>query len=62
MKPDGIAFMEWLHQRREAKERERLEQGISEAEWLRRMHEEADRILAGLRHPEQVPAARDRGR
>jgi len=60
MKPDGTAFLDWLHKRRETKERERLALGISEAEWLRRIHTRADEILARLPQREPSPVARDR--
>jgi len=60
MKPDGMAFLDWLHKRREAKERERQEQGISEEEWLRRIHVKADEILARLPSREPAPVARDK--
>lgn len=61
MKPDGTAFLEWLHKRREAKERERLALGISEAEWLQRIHARADEILARLPRREAAPVVRDQG-
>ena len=54
MKPDGMAFLDWLHKRREAKERKRQAQGISEEEWLHRIHLKADEILAQL--PSHGPA------
>lgn len=60
MKPDGTAFLDWLHKRREAKERERQAQGISEEEWLRRIHVKADEILARLPNREPAPVAHDR--
>lgn len=60
MKPDGMAFLDWLHKRREAKELERQAQGISEEEWLRRIHIKADEILARLPSHEPASVARDR--
>ena len=60
MKPDGTAFLDWLHKRREAKERERQKQGISEVEWLRRIHIKADEILARLPQREPAPVVRDK--
>jgi hypothetical protein len=60
MKPDGMAFLDWLHKRREAKELERQAQGISEEEWLRRVHIKADEILARLPGHEPASVARDR--
>jgi hypothetical protein len=62
MKADGTAFLEWLHKRRAAKELERQKLGLSEGEWLLRVHAEADRILAGLPGREQPSLARDRRR
>ncbi|MBN2465831.1 hypothetical protein JXD38_09465 [candidate division WOR-3 bacterium] len=60
MKPDGMAFLDWLHKRREAKELERQAQGVSEEEWLRRVHIKADEILARLPDREPASVARDR--
>ena len=60
MKPDGMAFLDWLHKRREAKELERQAQGVSEEEWLRRIHIKADEILARLPGHEPAPVARDK--
>jgi hypothetical protein len=34
MKVDGQEFLEWLHQIREASERERKQKGVSGEEWL----------------------------
>ena len=59
MKPDGTAFLDWLHKRREANERERRERGLSQAEWLHRIHVKADEILARLPDQEPASVARD---
>jgi len=45
MKIDGLDFVDWLHKiRREAAEERRAE-GISGAEWLRRVSRESKAIL-----------------
>jgi hypothetical protein len=60
VKTDELEWMDWLHKRREAKERERQAQGISDVEWLRRIHVKADEILARLPSHDPAPVARDR--
>jgi hypothetical protein len=60
MKHNGDDWMDWLHRKRAEEEAKRLRDGISGAEWLRRVSARAQEILANL--PEHAPAtvARDK--
>ncbi len=60
MKPDGNAFLDWLHRRREKQESERQAQGVGEVEWLRRVSSRADKVLESLPKSDSAPVARDR--
>lgn len=59
MKIEGMDWMEWLHKMRAKEEEKRQREGISLAEWLRRVNEEADVAMADVREHEQPPVARD---
>ena len=60
MKIDGLDWMDWLHKRRAEREAERLREGVSGAEWLRRVSAHAEEVLAGLAERERQPVARDK--
>jgi hypothetical protein len=45
---------------RRKEEEKRIRDGISMAEWLRRINTEADAAMAGIAEHEQTPVARDR--
>ena len=52
--------MDWLHKKRADEEEKRMCEGISGAEWLRRISVHAEEVLAGLPEHEEVPVARDK--
>jgi len=60
MKIDGLDWMDWLHKLRERREKDRLEKGISEEEWLRQSAARAAEFKARCRQKEQPSVARDR--
>jgi hypothetical protein len=60
MKIEGLDWMDWLHKKRAEEEERRMREGISGAEWLRRISVHAEEVLAGLPEHEQVPVARDK--
>jgi|GEM_PF-361494 len=60
MKIDGMEWMDWLHNMRAREEEKRMREGISGAEWLRRVSAHAQAALAGLPEHDQVPVARDK--
>ncbi|MCX6842203.1 MAG: hypothetical protein NTX53_07985 [candidate division WOR-3 bacterium] len=60
MKIDGMEWMDWLHNMRAKEEEKRMREGISGAEWLRRVSAHAQAVLAGLPEHEQTPVARDK--
>ncbi len=60
MKIDGPDWMERLHEMRRKEEEKRIRDGISMAEWLRRVNPEADAAMARIAEIEQTPVARDK--
>jgi len=60
MKIEGLDWMDWLHQKRAEEEEKRMREGISGAEWLRRISAHAQEVLAGLPEREQSPVAPDK--
>lgn len=62
MKTDGLDWMDWLHKKRREEEERRIRDGISMAEWLRRVNAEADAAMAQSREHSQPPVVRDRPR
>jgi hypothetical protein len=60
MKNDGDDWMDWLHRKRAEEETKRMREGISGAEWLRRVSARAQEILAGLPEHEPAAVARDK--
>jgi hypothetical protein len=60
MKVDGMEWMDWLHEMRRKEEERRIREGISMAEWLRRVNAEADAAMARTAAHEQPPVARDK--
>jgi hypothetical protein len=60
MRIDGKEWMDWLHEMRAKKEEQRMRDGISGAEWLRRASAHAQEVLAGLPECDQTPVARDK--
>jgi hypothetical protein len=52
--------MDWLHNMRAKEEEQRMRDGISGAEWLRRASAHAQEVLAGPPECEQTPVARDK--
>jgi len=61
MKIDGLDWLEWLHKSRRESEDERKCLGLSRAEWLKKMEDEAERIQDDLRAGAH-PVTRDRPR
>lgn len=62
MKIDGMEWMDWLHKMRAEEEARRQREGLSLAEWLRRVDAEADAAMASVREHDQPPVARERPR
>ena len=60
MKIEDQDWMDWLHEMRREEEEKRIRDGITMAEWLRRVNAEADAAMARIAEHEQVPVARDR--
>jgi hypothetical protein len=60
MKIEGMDWMDWLHKKRAEDEEKRMREGISGAEWLRRISAHAEQVLAGLPEHDEAPVARDR--
>lgn len=60
MKIDGLEWMDWLHKMRRKEEEKRVREGVSMAEWLRRVNVEADAAMAQVAEREQSPVARDK--
>jgi hypothetical protein len=60
MKIEDPDWMDWLHKMRREEEEKRIRDGISMAEWLRRVNTEADAAMAEIAEHEQTPVARDR--
>jgi hypothetical protein len=60
MKIDGMEWMDWLHEMRREEEEKRIREGISMAEWLRRVNAEADAAMAGVAEHERPSVARDK--
>ena len=60
MKIDGRDWMDWLHEMRREEEEKRIREGISMAEWLRRVNAEADAAMARIAEREQPSAVRDK--
>jgi hypothetical protein len=60
MKHNGDDWMDWLHRKRAEEEAKRLRDGISGAEWLRRVSARAQEILASLPEHEPATVARDK--
>jgi hypothetical protein len=52
--------MDWLHEMRRKEEEKRVREGVSMAEWLRRVNVEADAAMAQVAEREQSPVARDK--
>ena len=62
MKIDGMDWMDWLHKMRREQEEQRIREGISMAEWLRRINAEADAAMARIAEQAQPSVARDKPR
>ena len=62
MKIDGLEWMDWLHKMRAEQESRRQEEGISLAEWLRRVNAEAVAIMAGIHEDASPSVVRDEPR
>jgi len=62
MKIDGLDWIDRLHKVRHEAEAERVREGLSVEEWLRRAAASDDEIRAGLQVTEQPPVARDKPR
>ena len=60
MKIEGMDWMDWLHKKRAEDEEKRMREGISGAEWLRRISAHTEEVLAGLPEHDQAPVARDK--
>ena len=60
MKSEDMDWMERLHEMRRKEEEKRIREGISMAEWLRRVNAEADAIMARIAEIGQTPVARDK--
>ena len=60
MKIDELDWLDWLHQVRHEAEEQRVRDGLSIEEWLRRAALLDDRVRAGLRESEVPPVARDK--
>jgi hypothetical protein len=60
MKNEGDDWMDWLHRKRAEEEAKRMREGISGAEWLRRVSAHAQEILASLPEHEPDTVARDK--
>lgn len=60
MKSEDMDWMERLHEMRRKEEEKRIRDGISMAEWLRRVNAEADSAMARIAEIEQTPVARDK--
>jgi hypothetical protein len=60
MKIEDMDWMDRLHEMRRKEEEKRIRDGISMAEWLRRVNTEADTAMARIAEPEQTPVARDK--
>ena len=60
MKIEDMDWMERLHEMRRKEEEKRIREGMSMAEWLRRVNAEADAAMARIVEHEQTPVARDK--
>ena len=60
MKIEDMDWMERLHEMRRKEEEKRIRDGISMAEWLRRINTEADAAMARIAENGQTPVARDK--
>ena len=60
MKINGMEWMDWLHEMRREEEEKRIREGISMAEWLRRVNAEANAAMAGVAEHKQPSVARDK--
>jgi 3-hydroxyisobutyrate dehydrogenase-like beta-hydroxyacid dehydrogenase len=62
MKNEKLDWMDWLHKMRAEEEERRRREGISMAEWLRRVNAEADLVMTSLHEQGQVTVVHDRPR
>jgi len=62
MKTNELDWMARLHKMRRDEEERRIREGLSVADWLRRVNAEADAAMAELPDREQPPVARDKPR